>query len=265
MASKTTTTTSKTSGRTITSSQSTTKNVLDDALLGEILSGLTGQMTREEMEQYAENLLRPQLGAQLEAAQQQYETEKLAKEQEIENLARELSTAIAEQNAAYQKSMADVETAALSRGMGRSSYTLETLKNQGDALAAAVKALTDENARRSAQLQQQITASAQHNAQTAGRLNADYASSLAAKVQELYQEQKKAYNQDYMTAVSASMGKETTGVSQTTTSGSTKTTTASASASSSGQTAAKKKTQKTQTSAGGAGGASSSLRVKAMQ
>ena len=103
-------------------SQSTTKNVLDQELLSTILSGLQGMMTDEEITNFAEALLRPQLNANLEAAQHSYETTKLQKEQEIENLATSLQKGIAEQNRAYRRSVANVETAALSRGMGRSSY-----------------------------------------------------------------------------------------------------------------------------------------------
>lgn len=195
-------------------SQSTTKNVLDQELLATILGGLTGQMTQDEIAAFAEALLKPQLNAGIEAAQQAHETTKLAKEQEIENLAAQLAKGIEEQNKAYRQSMANVETAALARGMGRSSYTLQSLANQGDALAQAVQALTDENARQSAQIQQQITQSAQQSAQTQGRLNTDYASQLAAKIQELTQQQNQAYNSNYLTAISASMGQQTTGTSE---------------------------------------------------
>lgn len=197
-------------------SQSTSKKFLDEDLLNRILAGLTGQMTDEEISQYAENLLRPQLNAGLEAAQQQYESTELAKRQEIENLAANLSRSIDEQNAAYRKNMADVETAALARGMGRSSYTLQTMANQGNALSQAVRQLTDENARRQEQIQAQITQAAQQNAQTQGRLNTDYASNLASKVQELKEQQRKEYNQNYMTAVSGSMGSQTVGQESTT-------------------------------------------------
>lgn len=207
---------SSTTSKENTSSQSTTKNVLDKALLQTILGGLAGQMTQEEIEQFAENLLRPQLNAGLEASQQNYETTKLSKEQEIENLAAQLVKGIEEQNKAYRQSMANVETAALARGMGRSSYTLQSLANQGDALANAVMQLTDENTRLSDQIQKQITQAAQQNAQTQGRLNTDYASQLAAKIQELTQQQRQEYNSNYLTAVSASMGQQTTGSSETT-------------------------------------------------
>ena len=197
-------------------SQSTTKNILDQELLSTILSGLQGMMTDEEITSFAEALLRPQLNAGLEAAQQSYETTRLAKEQEIENLAASLQKGIEAQNRAYRQSVADVETAALARGMGRSSYTLQNLANQGDALAKAVQQLTDESQRQTSQIQQQITQAAQQNAQTQGRLNADYASQLAAKVQELRQQQRQEYNQNYLTAVSGSMGQQTTGTQTST-------------------------------------------------
>ena len=196
-------------------SQSTTKKLLDSDLMNQILGGLVRNMTDEEINQFAENLLRPQLNAALEERRQNYETTKLSKEQELENLAASLTRAIDEQNTAYRKSAANVETAALSRGMGRSSYTLQTLANQGDALAKAVQQLTDESTRQSGQIQQQITQAAQQNSQTQGRLNTDFASQLAAKVQELKESQRKEWNSNYLTAISAAMGQQTTGSQQT--------------------------------------------------
>ena len=196
-------------------SQSTTKKLLDSDLMNQILGGLMKNMTDEELTQFADNLLRPQLNAALEESRQNYETTKLSKEQELENLAASLTRAIDEQNTAYRKSAANVETAALSRGMGRSSYTLQTLANQGDALAKAVQQLTDESTRQSGQIQQQITQAAQQNSQTQGRLNTDFASQLAAKVQELKENQRKEWNSNYLTAISAAMGQQTTGSQQT--------------------------------------------------
>ena len=196
-------------------SLSTTKKLLDSDLMNQILGGLMKNMTDEELTQFADNLLRPQLNAALEESRQNYETTKLSKEQELENLAASLTRAIDEQNTAYRKSAANVETAALSRGMGRSSYTLQTLANQGDALAKAVRQLTDENTRQSGQIQKQITQAAQQNSQTQGRLNTDFASQLAAKMQELKENQRKEWNSNYLTAVSAAMGQQTTGSQQT--------------------------------------------------
>ena len=196
-------------------SQSTTKKVLDEKLLGEILSGLMGYMTDEEIDAYAENLMRPQRDAQLEEAQQKYETARLLGEQEIEELAAQLSRSIDEQKRSYAKSSADVQTAALARGMGRSSYTLETLAGEGDRLARAVREMTDENARKNAQIRAQMAQAKAQSDQTMGRVNTDYAAQLAAKVQELRESQRKEYNQNYLTAVSGSMGSSTSGQSST--------------------------------------------------
>lgn len=198
-----------------TTQQSTTGKVLDPNLVSQIMGGLAAQMTDEEIAAFAESLLRPVLNAESEAARQQHETTKLSLEQEIENLAASLERAVQEQRSAYVQGAANVENAALARGMGRSSYTLQTLAGMGDALAKSVRQLTDENARQSGQIQKQITQSAAQNAQTQGRLQADYATNLAAKIQELRQNQRNEYNQNYMTAVSGALGSKTDYLSET--------------------------------------------------
>lgn len=196
-------------------SQSETHKVLDEALMNKILSGLMGYMTDEEISSYAESLLKPTLNAGLESAEQQYAATELAKQQEIKNIAAALDKSIEGQETAYQKSMANVETAALARGMGRSSYTLQSLANQGDALAKAIETLSGDASRQQQQIQEQISLAAQQKAQTTGRLNTDYASNLAAKIQELRQQQRQEYNSNYLTAVSGSMGSASTGSQQT--------------------------------------------------
>lgn len=206
---------SETKSESETKSQSETKKVLDEELRDKILAGLMGYMTDEEMQTFAENLMRPQLNAGLEAAEQQYAATELAKKQEIENLAAALARGIEDQEKAYGKSVANVQTAALARGMGRSSYTLQTLAQQGDALANAVADLTRDTTRQQDQIQKQISLAAQQKAQTTGRLNTDYAANLAAKVQELKQQQRQEYNQNYLTAVSGSMGTASTGQQNT--------------------------------------------------
>lgn len=198
-----------------TTQSSTTQKVLNEDLLAKILSGLTAQMTDAEIRSYAESLLAPTLNAELEAAQNNYETTRLSGEQQISNLASSLARSIQEQQSAYKQSAADVETAALARGMGRSSYTLQSLANQGKALAQATQMLTEDTARQQSQIQQQIGLAAQQASRATGRLNTDYAKQLAAKVQELRQNQQNAYNQNYMTAVSAALGSQTTGTSNT--------------------------------------------------
>lgn len=206
---------SKTQSQATSQSQSTTKKQLDEKLRDQILAGLMGYMTDEEIDAYARNLLEPQLGAQMEAAQQDYDTKKLLREQEIEDLAAALSRDVEAQEKAYRQSAAGVETAALARGMGRSSYTLDKLAQQGTLLAEAVERLTGESERKRGQIQAQITQAGEQKTQTQGRLQTDYAKELAAKVQELRDSQRKQYNADYLSAVNASMGSQTTGESST--------------------------------------------------
>ena len=206
---------SKTESQAKSESKSTTQKLLDEKLRDQILAGLMGYMTDEEIDAYARNLLEPQLGAQMEAAQQDYDTKKLMREQEIEDLAAALSRDVEAQEKAYRQSAAGVETAALARGMGRSSYTLDKLAQQGTLLAEAVERLTGESERKRGQIQAQITQAGEQKTQTQGRLQTDYAKELAAKVQELRDSQRKQYNADYLSAVNASMGSQTTGESST--------------------------------------------------
>ena len=215
---------SETQSQSKTQSQSTTSKVLDTALRDQILAGLMGHMTDEEIDAYARNLLEPEKNAQSEAAQQVYDAAKLSGEQEIENLAAALSRSVREQEKAYRQNMADVDTAALARGMGRSSYTMETLARQGERLSEAVRDLTEDNKRETAQAQARISQAAAQHAKTQARLETDYAKNLAAKVQELRESQRREYNQNYMSAVTGSMGSASTGSSQTTGSSTTDTT-----------------------------------------
>ena len=157
---------SETNSQSESKSQSSTKKVLDEKLRDQILAGLTGYMSDEEIDAYAENLLRPQLNAGLEAARQQYAATELAKQQEIESLAGALSRDIAQQQEAYGRSVANLQTAALARGMGRSSYTMDTLAKQGDALARAVDSLTRDTQKKQEQIQSQISLAARQKAET---------------------------------------------------------------------------------------------------
>ena len=122
---------SQTQSQSQSKSQSTTQKMIDEKLRDQILAGLMGYMTDEEIGRYAENLLRQELDARLEAAQQTYDTAKLGREQEMEGLAAALTRSIADQERIYAKNAAGVQTAALARGMGRSSYTLQALANEG--------------------------------------------------------------------------------------------------------------------------------------
>ena len=221
-------TTSKQESATQQQSQSesyqATNKTLNTELANLILSGLYGFQTDEELAEYARNLLMPQLNAGLEAAQQKYDTQALSTQQQKDELAYELQRAIEEQQKGYQQSMADVQNAALARGMGRSSYLLQSLAGQGDNLSEVIRQLTEQTDRQTTQLEQQLALAAQQNAETQGRLNTDYASQLAAKIQELRESQRKEYNSNYLTAISSALGSETTGRSASTGTSATQTT-----------------------------------------
>lgn len=194
----------------ITQQVTDSKNVLDAALRDTILGGFAANMTDDEIQKYAEALLAPQRNAALEAAQQGYDATKLGYEQEMENLAVQLADSIGKQQKQYAQNIAGLETSALARGMGRSSYLLNTEAALGQALAETIKNLSNENTRQTAQIQNKLTLAAQQNAQTQGRVNTDYATQLAAKVQELKQTQRNEFNQNYMSAVSSALGNQST-------------------------------------------------------
>lgn len=194
----------------ITQQVTDSKNVLDAALRDTILGGFAANMTDDEIQKYAEALLAPQRNAALEAAQQGYDATKLGYDQEMENLAVQLADAIGKQQQQYAQNIAGLETSALARGMGRSSYLLNTEAALGQALAETIKNLSNENTRQTAQIQNKLTLAAQQNAQTQGRVNTDYATQLAAKVQELKQTQRNEFNQNYMSAVSSALGNQST-------------------------------------------------------
>jgi hypothetical protein len=194
----------------ITQQVTDSKNVLDEALRDTILNGLAGPMSDAEIQKFAEALLTPQKNAALEASQQSYEASKLGYAQAMENLAVQLADAIGKQQMQYTQNLAGLETSALARGMGRSSYLLNTEAALGQALSETIKNLSNENTRQTAQIQNKLTLAGQQNAQTQGRINTDYATQLAAKIQELKQSQRQEYNQNYMSATSSALGSNST-------------------------------------------------------
>ena len=93
---------------------------------------------------------------------------------------------------------------------------MQTIAKQGEMLARAVEGLRRDADQKQTQIDNRIALAAKQQAQTTGRLNTDYAANLAAKVEELKNQQRQSYNQNYLAAVSGSMGSTSTGVQQTT-------------------------------------------------
>lgn len=264
MAKKTTTTTNSSSQSTSQSqsqsqsqAQSTTQKTLDQELLAAILQGLQGTgyeaKTEEELMEAAQNLFLPEYNAQVEAAKQEQAATDLGLAQQIENLIAAAGRQVDQQNAAFNQSRADIETGALARGMGRSSYTLSTLSNNDIARAAAIDQIMGDVTRQQGQLEAQRTQAAQQLAQTLGRLETDKATNIKNTLLDLldreYDRQQSAINQqnqNWLTALEMAMGTKTNTSETSQTQGTENTTTNST------------QTSTTMTGSGGSGGSSSS-------
>ena len=217
MASKNQTTTSQSQ-----QSQSITQAVINSELLAQILAGLQDagytQKTTDELMKIAEDYYLPQYNAEIEAAQQAQAVKDMSYTQQLENLQSAYGKNIDVQNAAYDKSRAALETGAMARGMGRSSYTMATLAGNDQARSAALAQLADDYLQNVRQVTDKQTMSSAQSAETIGRLNADKATNITNKLRELADAEYQKYitgvnqqNANYLAAVQAAMGQMTTG------------------------------------------------------
>ena len=138
--------------------------------------------------------------------------------QQLENLQSAYGKNIDVQNAAYDKSRAALETGALARGMGRSSYTMATLAGNDQARSAALAQMADDYLQNVRQVTDEQALSSAQSAETIGRLNADKAKNITNKLRELADAEYQKYitgvnqqNANYLAAVQAAMGQMTTG------------------------------------------------------
>ena len=217
MASKNQTTTSQSQ-----QSQSITQAVINSELLAQILEGLQDagytQKTTDELMKIAEDYYLPQYNAEIEAEKQAQAVKDMSYTQQLENLQSAYGKNIDVQNAAYDKSRAALETGALARGMGRSSYTMATLAGNDQARSAALAQLADDYLQNVRQVTDEQTLSAEQSEETIGRLNADKATNITNKLRELADAEYQKYitgvnqqNANYLAAVQAAMGQMTTG------------------------------------------------------
>lgn len=201
-------------------STSTTRKVLNSDILSQILSGLSDtrytQKNTDELMRLAEQYYMPQYNAEVEAARQAQAAKDLAYTQQLENLTSAYGKNVDAQNAAYDKSRAALETGALSRGMGRSSYTMQTLNNNDQARSAALMQLAEGYGKDVRQVSDQRTQSAAQSAETIRRLESDKATNIANRLQELAELEYQKYitginqqNSNYLSAVQAALGEET--------------------------------------------------------
>lgn len=217
MASKNQTTTSQSQ-----QSQSITQAVINSELLAQILEGLQDagytQKTTDELMKIAEDYYLPQYNAEIEAEKQAQAVKDMSYTQQLENLQSAYGKNIDVQNAAYDKSRAALETGALARGMGRSSYTMATLAGNDQARSAALAQLADDYLQNVRQVTDEQALSSAQSAETIGRLNADKAKNITNKLRELADAEYQKYitgvnqqNANYLAAVQAAMGQMTTG------------------------------------------------------
>ena len=217
MASKNQTTTSQSQ-----QSQSITQAVINSELLAKILAGLQDagytQKTTDELMKIAEDYYLPQYNAEIEAEKQAQAVKDMSYTQQLENLQSAYGKNIDVQNAAYDKSRAALETGALARGMGRSSYTMATLAGNDQARSAALAQLADDYLQNVRQVTDEQALSNAQSAETIGRLNADKATNITNKLRELADAEYQKYitgvnqqNANYLAAVQAAMGQMTTG------------------------------------------------------
>lgn len=216
------TTTSKSQSQQSQQSQSTTQAVVNSELLAQILAGLQDagytQKTTDELMKIAEDYYLPQYNAQIEAEQQEQAVKDMSYTQQLENLQSAYGKNIDVQNAAFDKSRAALETGALSRGMGRSSYTMATLSGNDQARSAALAQLADDYLQNVRQVTDEQALSAAQSAETIGRLKADKATNITNTLRELADTEYQKYitgvnqqNANYLAAVQAAMGQMTTG------------------------------------------------------
>ena len=217
MASKNQTTTSQSQ-----QSQSITQAVINSELLAQILEGLQDagytQKTTDELMKIAEDYYLPKENAEIEAEKQAQAVKDMSYTQQLENLQSAYGKNIDVQNAAYDKSRAALETGALARGMGRSSYTMATLAGNDQARSAALAQLADDYLQNVRQVTDEQALSSAQSAETIGRLNADKATNITNKLRELADAEYQKYitgvnqqNANYLAAVQAAMGQMTTG------------------------------------------------------
>lgn len=217
MASKNQTTTSQSQ-----QSQSITQAVINSELLAQILEGLQDagytQKTTDELMKIAEDYYLPQYNAEIEAEKQAQAVKDMSYTQQLENLQSAYGKNIDVQNAAYDKSRAALETGALARGMGRSSYTMAALAGNDQARSAALAQLADDYLQNVRQVTDEQALSNAQSAETIGRLNADKATNITNKLRELADAEYQKYitgvnqqNANYLAAVQAAMGQMTTG------------------------------------------------------
>ncbi|MFR1759377.1 MAG: hypothetical protein ACLSX2_06715 [Christensenellaceae bacterium] len=157
----------------------------------------------EAYRQQAEAALRPGLNAQLEALSQSMDDANQGYERNKAELQRQAEASRQQLDADYADLRGDLETAALRRGMGRSSYLTDNLAYLGAQQARAQSNVESQLAQDLKDIGEAQALAQQHYQQTVQRLQDDMLDDLASYESALREKDKSAAQQAYQTLMAS--------------------------------------------------------------
>ena len=162
----------------------------------------------QDLQGMAHNMYNSYYGQMQLAAQQAHDTNVLALQQQADRLGRTYDQRRQESANQYAQAVSAADRRALSRGMGRSSYNLQTLANLQQAGAEAQNLLWQQQGEDEAQIGQQITQAGQHLAQQIQQYQQGQASDELSWVQQqqMQQAQQNTANQQWLAQFLAGQG-----------------------------------------------------------
>ena len=154
----------------------------------------------QDLQGMAHNMYNSYYGQMQLAAQQAHDTNVLALQQQADRLGRTYDQRRQESANQYAQAVSAADRRALSRGMGRSSYNLQTLANLQQAGAEAQEQLWQQQGEDEAHIGQQITQAGQHLAQQIQQYQQGQASDELSWVQQqqMQQAQQNTANQQWL-------------------------------------------------------------------
>lgn len=185
------------------------------AQLNQVLTNLmagSGGHSLQDLQGMAHNMYNSYYGQMQLAAQQAHDTNVLALQQQADRLGRTYDQRRQESANQYAQAVSAADRRALSRGMGRSSYNLQTLANLQQAGAEAQEQLWQQQGEDEAHIGQQITQAGQHLAQQIQQYQQGQASDELSWVQQqmLHQDEQNTANQQYLANLFMNLGQNAT-------------------------------------------------------
>lgn len=170
-------------------SQSTADHMGNYANFLEDAPGVYTPQTQEALQQQAENYYASIYGSKRNAATNQYNTDKLLLEQQLNRLGAAYAAQLAQSNRGYASSLDALGGSMTARGMGRSSYAAQlNAAMMQNAMAAANGIRAEETSKRQ-EIGDQLTTLGSNYASTMGQLDVDQASDIAARLDLLQQQE----------------------------------------------------------------------------